>query len=170
MHFDFDFWPLFLVLALAWIVPIMSHKLNFIRIPSVIVEILAGFIIGKHVLDILPHAEYLDFLSLTGFVFLMFLSGLEVDVNRVYASLPKRRIQLATFIANPLLAGFVLFIGTMVLGYFSAWLLSMLIPIKNLWYFTLIISTSSVGVIMPVLKERGAISNRFGQMISMKML
>jgi len=165
MHFDFDFWPLFLVLALAWIVPIVTRQFKFIRFPSVIVEIIAGFIIGKHVLGILPEAAYLDFLSLTGFVFLMFLSGLEIDVNRVYASLPKRAVKFSTFITNPLLAGFALYLGTLVFGYFSTWVLAHYIPIKNLWYFTLIISTSSVGVIMPVLKERGEISGHFGQMI-----
>lgn len=165
MHFDFDFWPLFLVLALAWIVPILTRQFNFIKIPSVIVEILAGFIIGDHVLGILPDADYLDFLSLSGFIFLMFLSGLEVDINQVYASLPKRRITVSTFLTNPLLSGFGIYLGTLGLGYLCAWLLSFFIPIENLWYFTLIISTSSVGIIMPVLKERGEVNQRYGQMI-----
>ncbi len=165
MHFDFDFWPLFLVLALAWLVPILTRQISFISIPSVIVEILAGFIIGDHVLGLLPDADYLDFLSLSGFIFLMFLSGLEVDVNQVYASLPKRRLTLSTFITNPLLSGFGIFLGTLFLGYGCAYLLSLFIPIQNIWYFTLIISTSSVGVIMPVLKERGEINHRYGQMI-----
>ncbi len=165
MHFDFDFWPLFLVLALAWIVPILTRQMHFMKIPSVIVEIMAGFIIGDHVLGILPEAEYLDFLGLFGFIFLMFLSGLEVDVNQVYASLPKRKVSAKTFIINPLFSGFLVFLGTLGLGYFCAWILSHFIPIQNLWYFTLIISTSSVGVIMPVLKERGEVKNRYGQMI-----
>ena len=165
MHFDFDFWPLFLVLALAWLVPILTRQINVISIPSVIIEILAGFLIGDHVLGILPDAEYLDFLSLSGFIFLMFLSGLEVDINQVYASLPKRRITFGTFLTNPLLSGFAIFLGTLGLGYAFAFLLGFFIPIQNLWYFTLIISTSSVGVIMPVLKERGEINHRFGQMI-----
>lgn len=165
MHFDFDFWPLFLVLALAWLVPILTRQISFISIPSVIVEILAGFIIGDHVLGLLPDANYLDFLSLSGFIFLMFLSGLEVDVNQVYASFPKRRLTLGTFLTNPLLSGFGIFLGTLLLGYGCSYLLSLFIPIQNVWYFTLIISTSSVGVIMPVLKERGEINHRYGQMI-----
>ncbi len=165
MHFDYDFWPLFLVLALAWLIPILTRQLRFIKVPSIIVEIIAGFIIGDHVLGILPDAEYLNFLSLSGFIFLMFLSGLEVDVNQVYASLPKRKITTATLISNPLLSAFLIYLGTLALAYFSTWLLAFFIPITNLWYFTLIISTSSVGVIMPVLKERGEIASRFGQMI-----
>lgn len=165
MHFDFDFWPLFLVLALAWLVPILTRQISVIRIPSVVVEILSGFIIGDHVLGILPEAEYLDFLSLSGFIFLMFLSGLEVDVNQVYASLPKRRITPGTLLTNPLLSGLAIYTGTLALGYASAWLLAFYIPIQNLWYFTLIISTSSVGIILPVLKERGEVNQRYGQLI-----
>lgn len=167
MEFDFNFWPLFLVLALAWVIPILVRQLHFISIPSVVVEIMAGFIIGEHVLGILPHEEYMEFLGLIGFIFLMFLSGLEINVNQIYASLPKRKITMATFLANPLLAGLGIYAGTLILAYLSAYFLSFLTPITHYWYFALIISTTSVGIIMPVLKERGEISKHFGQMMVM---
>jgi len=165
MNFEFDFLPLFIVLAIAWIIPILTQRIPYFRFPTVILEIIAGFIIGDHVLGILPHEPYMEFLGLTGFVFLMFLSGLEIDVNKILGSLPRRKITTAEILYNPLFSGMLIYIGTLVMAFFSAYLLSFLVPITNLWYFSLIISTSSVGVILPVLKERGETNKRFGQMI-----
>ncbi len=165
MTFDFDYYPLFIVLGIAWLVPMLMSQLRLFKIPIVIVEIIAGFVIGKNVLNILPDEPYLDFLALTGFIFLMFLSGLEIDVNRILASFPRRRITYSRFLKNPFLVGLAIYVGTLLLSVAGAIVLSSYIEIANIWYFALIMSTSSVGVIFPVLKDRGEIAGRIGQMI-----
>ncbi|MCH8904382.1 MAG: monovalent cation:proton antiporter family protein [Bacteroidetes bacterium] len=165
MNFDFDFFAIFLVIALAWLVPMAISMIRVIKIPAVVFEMIVGFIIGRNVLNWLPQESYMEFLGLTGFIFLMFLSGLECDVNHIINTLPRRKLTVSRFFSNPLLVGIALFVGTLSLAYTGAYLLSSLVPIHNIWFFALIISTSSIGVILPVLKERAEISGRYGQMI-----
>ena len=43
--------------------------------------------------------------------------------------------------------------------------LDQLIEIPNLWYFSLIMVTTSVAIVLPVLKDRGETGSRFGQMV-----
>ncbi len=165
MNFEFDYRALFIVFAIAWLIPLIVSQIRYVKVPSVIVEIIAGIVIGKYVLNILPQEEYLDFLGLTGFVFLMFLSGLEIDVNQMITSFPRRKLTLTRFLRNPLLVGIAIYLGTLALTFVGAYLLSSVISIQHTWFFALIMSTSSVGIIVPVLKDRGEISSHFGQMI-----
>lgn len=95
----------------------------------------------------------------------MFMSGLEIDVDQIIASFPRRKLTYARFLKNPLLIGITSFIITLILSYFGAIALSSVAHIQNHWYFALIMVTTSVGIILPVLKNRGEITSRFGQML-----
>jgi len=81
------------------------------------------------------------------------------------ASLPRKRLTYVRFIKNPLLVGIVYFLASIILAYVGTLLLSNLIDIPHVWYFSLIMVTTSVGIVLPVLKDRGEIKNRYGQMI-----
>lgn len=167
ISFDFDFYPLLVVAAIAWAIPMLMSLLRITKIPTVIIEILAGFFIGKYFLLAYPSDStvLLDYFALTGFVFLMFLGGLEIDVDKLKASFPRRKISYASYLKNPLLVGFVYFVITMLVSYSTAWAFSHFIDIQNVWYFSLIMVTTSVGIILPVLKNRAEINTRFGQML-----
>jgi Kef-type K+ transport system membrane component KefB len=45
MDFSSDFMPLFIVVALAWLSPVITSQIQFVRIPSVIFEIALGVIV-----------------------------------------------------------------------------------------------------------------------------
>lgn len=167
ISFDFEFYPLLIVVAIAWFIPMSMSLLRITKIPTVIIEILAGFIIGKWLLGMYPSDSIilLDYLALTGFVFLMFLGGLEIDMDQVIASFPRRKITYTKYIKNPLLVGSVYFIITIVISYGFAWLLSHMVDVQNIWYFSLIMITTSVGIILPILKGRAEVNTQFGQMI-----
>lgn len=47
--------------------------------PVVVAEILMGIVIGNSFLNIVERDSILNILSTLGFIFLMFLSGLEID-------------------------------------------------------------------------------------------
>ena len=64
-----DYWPLFLVFIIAWIVPLVLSWLEISKVPAVIVEIIMGVVIGPFVLDLMPEAHYMDFLASTGFLY-----------------------------------------------------------------------------------------------------
>ncbi|WP_462281580.1 monovalent cation:proton antiporter family protein [Salinivirga cyanobacteriivorans] len=167
ISFDFEYYPLLIVASIAVLVPFLLSSLRIQRIPGVIIEIIAGYLVGKFLLNDLPaqHLQSLDFLALSGFMFLMFLSGLEIDVDQIRQSLPKRKITGRTIQENPLLIGVVIFILALFLSYGFAHLLNCVIHIQNKWYFALIMVTTSVGIILPVLKSQNEQSTRFGQMV-----
>jgi len=165
ISFDIDFIPLMVVVAIAWAIPMLMNILGFKKIPTVIIEIIAGYIIGRHFLPYLGIEGFkeLEFLALSGFLFLMFESGLEININKIVFSFSVK--EKTNLLENPLIAGIVIFASTLLLSFISAWGLSQLIPIKNTWYFSLILVTTSVGIILPVLKNRGETETKFGQML-----
>jgi len=167
ISFHFDYFPLLVVAAIAWGTPVLLSLFKLRKIPSVIVEIILGYFIGRYVLGSIDHESFriLEYFALTGFIFLMFLGGLEIDVDQIMASLPRKRLTYVRFIKNPLLVGIVYFLASIILAYVGTLLLSNLIDIPHVWYFSLIMVTTSVGIVLPVLKDRGEIKNRYGQMI-----
>ena len=167
ISFGFEYYPLLIVAFLAWVIPVALSLFRMHKVPTVIVEIIAGYLVGKYLIAHFPdsHIQSLDFLALSGFMFLMFLSGVEVDVNQILQSFPKRKLTFARFLSNPLLVGIAFFIVSLIFSYISAHALSLIIDIKNEWYFALIMVTTSVGIILPVLKSRNELNSRFGQMV-----
>ncbi|MCK5855860.1 MAG: cation:proton antiporter [Bacteroidales bacterium] len=167
MSFHIPFWPLALVIGLAWAAPVLLSLFRITKVPTVIAEIILGYILGHFMLDHITSEsmKILDFLALAGFIFLMFLSGLEINVDQITASLPRKKLSLASFLKNPLLVGISHFLLALILSYISTLVLAQIIDIPNLWYFSLIMVTTSVGIILPVLKNRGEIAGHYGQMI-----
>jgi len=167
ISFDYDFYPLLVIAAIAWITPVLLSLLKLKKIPIVIVEIILGFLAGKFLFGNLSEDSFLilDFLALFGFIFLMFLSGLEIDVDHIIDSLPRKRLTWSHFLKNPLLVGITQFILALFFSYMASLFLAQLIDIPSIWYFSLIMVTTSVSIVLPVLKNRGEIGSLFGQMI-----
>ena len=89
----FDYLPLLVVVGMAWIIPMLLSILRIKKVPSVIVEIILGYFAGIYFLNLSPESiNILEFLGLTGFIFLMFLSGLEIDMDQVTGSFPRKQI------------------------------------------------------------------------------
>ena len=166
ISFHFNYFPLMTILAVAWLTPVLLSVFGLRKIPSVIVEIFFGFLISQFLFEFDEESLLiLRFLALSGFVFLMFLSGLEIDMDQLMASLPRRKLTVSSYLSNPLLVGISHFLLALVFSYFAALFLAQLTEIKSIWYFSLIMVTTSVGIILPVLKNRGELHSRFGQML-----
>lgn len=72
---------LVVVLIVAFLTPILLHRFK-LSIPVVVAEIIMGLIIGKSGLNLVVEGDtWLQTLSMLGFIFLMFLSGLEIDFS-----------------------------------------------------------------------------------------
>ena len=157
ISFHFHYFPLLVVAAIAWITPIALSLLKLKKIPSVIVEIVLGYFIGKYLLANVDHESFriLEFFALTGFIFLMFLGGLEIDVDQILASLPRRKLTYKRFIRNPLLVSLIYFAFSILLAFGGTLLLSRVVHIPHNWYFSLILITTSVGIVVPVLERTG---------------
>ena len=164
---EFDYLPLLIVIGLAWLIPMTLTLLRIRRLPSVIVEIFVGYFAGKYLLvNATPGSmNILEFLGLTGFIFLMFLGGLEIDMDQVIYSLPKRKKRKSNISGNPVIIAAIVFVLTLILAYSSTLLLSGIVNISNNWYFSLIMVTTSVSIVFPVLKNRGESLTSYGQTI-----
>lgn len=165
MHFDY--FPIFIIVTIAWVTPLMLSLLKMKKIPTVLVEIILGFFVARFFIGDASEStmQILEFLAQVGLIFLMFLSGLEIDMDQIIASFPRKKITFSRFISNPLMVGLIYFFAALVLAYGSAYGLSKIIDIPDIWYFSLIMVATSLGIVMPVLKERGDIKGRYGQMI-----
>jgi Kef-type K+ transport system membrane component KefB len=163
----FNYLPIFIIAAIAWATPLLLSMLRLKKVPTVLVEIILGFVAARYFFgDLTAETTHiLEFLAQLGLIFLMFLSGLEIDVDKIIASFPRKKITISKFISNPLLVGLVYFLMAIILAYASAFGISYLVDIPNVWYFALIMVATSLGIVMPILKERGDINSRYGQMI-----
>ncbi len=167
ISFNIDYLPLLIVVATAWLVPMLMSLFRIEKVPSIIIEIVGGYFIGRYFFGSFSaeSISILDFLALSGFMFLMFQSGLEINTDQIISSFPRKKITYPLFLKNPLLVGLAIFIITILLSYLGANFLSLFVNLGNKWYFSLIMITSSVGIIVPILKNHGDINTRFGQMI-----
>ncbi len=77
-----------------------------------------GYFAGRFLLvNMNPESiNILEFLGLTGFIFLMFLSGLEIDMDQITGSFPRKRITYARFIKNPPPGSCSIFLFTIILS------------------------------------------------------
>lgn len=167
ISFNFDFLPLLIVATLAWAIPMLKSLARLTKIPNAVLELALGYIIVSPLIDNFSgeSIRILEFLALTGFIFLMFFTGLEIDVNKILYTISLRRISFKRFQKNPFLIGILIYVITLCISLLFAVVMSNIIKISNIWYFSLIMVTSSVGVILTVLKSREELNTEFGQMI-----
>ncbi|RLC75604.1 MAG: hypothetical protein DRI61_14610 [Chloroflexi bacterium] len=163
LHNQSAFLSLLLITGLAALVPPLAAKLRRLRVPIVIGEILAGMLIGKSGLNLVESTPALEFLAEFGFVFLMFLSGLEVDLNALAWYSPSRESR--PFRREPLCLALVSFILTLASAFAISFGLVKLGLVQNPFILELILSTTCLGIVVPVLKERSLIVTPYGQLM-----
>jgi Kef-type K+ transport system membrane component KefB len=103
-----DVGSLVLVLAASTAGAILSRVHHRLVLPTVVVEIVLGILIGSEVLDIAEPDTYIEFLAI-GLVFLFFFAGLEVIEKHVpRRSLARGTIGWALSLATGLTVGLLL--------------------------------------------------------------
>ena len=153
---------LLLITSLAAIVPLLSRRLQRFRIPIVVWEILVGIVIGKSGFHwVATHNEIIQFLAWFGFIFLMFLSGLELDFGALMPSVDDQ----TPIWRRPLLLAALSFAITLTLGMFTGFELKVQGVTEAAILMGLVLSTTSLGVVMPILKEKRLVTSSYGQTI-----
>jgi Kef-type K+ transport system membrane component KefB len=156
-----SFAPLLIVVILASLVPLaLSSVRGRLAIPIVVGEIVAGMIVGRSGLGwVLPENQALELLKELGFVFLMFLSGMEIDFRSLRGngggSVQSRWRPLSLAALN--------FGATLLFAGAFAWGLKWIGATTDAWMMALILSTTALGVVVPILKEAGLTQTLFGQ-------
>ncbi|WP_117170902.1 monovalent cation:proton antiporter family protein [Paraliobacillus sediminis] len=154
---------LLIVILAAFLTPILMHRLRLNMIPVVVAEIIIGLIIGQSGLNLVNESNWLETLSTLGFIFLMFLSGLEIDFSLF--SRKRKKENKASKMPNPVIIATIVFAGILLLSLVLSYLFVLAGFIDNVFLMTLIISTISLGVVVPTLKESQAMKTPIGQTI-----
>lgn len=158
-----SFISLLLVVFLAFLVPLALTRFPRLRLPVVVGEIVAGILVGRSGFGLVHEDDpMLELLAELGFVFLMFLSGIEIDFSSLGLSGARAR-HTEQRAWGPLPLGGLSLLLTLLLATGVGISLHQLGLVQNPWMMALILSTTSLGVVMPILKESNLISSRFGQ-------
>lgn len=156
---------LVIVILAAFLTPIILHRLNLKLIPVVVAEIFVGLMIGKSGLNIVEEGMWLETLSTLGFIFLMFLSGLEIDFSVFARKKQNKRQNGKPNQTNPLLIASIVFAGIFAVSLLLSYLFVLAGFIDSVFYMTLIISTISLGIVVPTLKDNQITKSNIGQTI-----
>lgn len=95
-----------LIFALILTIILFSPSLNRIRIPSIIGLIFAGMAIGPHGFQVIEKDMFVDVFSTIGLLYIMFLAGLELNLNEFKANKNKSILFGIYTFALPLAVGF----------------------------------------------------------------
>ncbi len=153
---------LVIIVMTALITPILIKRLHLNFLPVVVAEILMGILIGKSVFNLVQPNEMLNVLSTLGIIFLMFLSGLEIDFSTFKT---KKNDKKDTDEPNRLVLTGSIFIGILILSVLSAYVFKWTGLVDDILLMVIIISTISLGVVMPTLKEMNLLRTSIGQII-----
>jgi Kef-type K+ transport system membrane component KefB len=145
------FGDLLIVMAVAFAAPFALGLFPKVRLPSVVLEIVAGIVIGPSLLGIVEVDQTIEVMALIGLAFVLFLAGLEIEFHRL-----RGQVLRLTTLGFALSFGVALVVG---LGLSTAGL------VETPLLVAIILCATSLGVIVPVLKDAGQISSTFGQLI-----
>jgi Kef-type K+ transport system membrane component KefB len=148
---DISLTGLAIVAAIAFLVPLGLGLVPSLRIPSVVLEITAGILIGPAVLGLVEVDLPLQVLALLGLAFLLLLAGLEIDLDHLRG--PRLRSAAAGFVVSLAIA---LGIG---LGLYATGLIQAPLLVA------IILSATSLGIVIPVLTDTGQNSTTLGQLV-----
>ncbi|MGD6792910.1 monovalent cation:proton antiporter family protein [Metabacillus indicus] len=160
-----SFSSLVIVLLAAFITPLILHRFKIKVMPVVVAEIIIGIVIGKSGFDLVQQDMWLETLSMLGFIFLMFLSGLEIDFTAFIGGRKKEVLPSGKEAPNTFVVSLLVFAGIFILSLLLSYLFVLIGFIENAFLMTLIISTISLGVVVPTLKDAGIMKSNIGQII-----
>jgi Kef-type K+ transport system membrane component KefB len=148
---ELDLSNLLIVTAVAFAAPLLLGLAPALRLPSVVLELIAGIAIGPAVLGWVEVDEPVRVLSLVGLAFLLFLAGLEIEFDRLRG----RRLALTAL-------GFALsFAIAVVIGF----ALGAIDQVETPLFVAILLVATSLGVVVPVLKDSGRVASDLGQLL-----
>jgi Kef-type K+ transport system membrane component KefB len=145
------FTNLLIVVAVGLLAPLTLGFFPRVRLPAIVLEIMLGILIGPSGLGWVKPDAPVTILALVGLAFLLFLSGLEIDVDRLRGRIVKlTALGFAVSFAIAILIGVGLHAGGFV---------------KSPLFVAIVLVATSLGVIFPVLKDSGNIDSGLGELV-----
>src|SRR5437763_5497767 len=146
-----SFSGLLIVAIVAFLAPLLLALTPARRLPEIVLEIVAGIIVGPSVLGWVKVDLPISILSVLGLAFLLFLAGLEVELERL-------RGRLLAFVGS----AFLLSLGLALLAGYGLYLAGQVIsPLL----IAIILVATGLGIVIPILKDAGESTTDFGQLV-----
>src|SRR3954471_24444940 len=149
MQPSFD--SLLVVVAIAFVAPFVLGLFPSVRLPSPVLEIVLGIIVGPSVLAIAHADTTVGVMATIALAFLLFLAGIEIEFGKLRGQ-----------VLRLTLLGFVL---SFVIAVAAGFALKGAGVVQTPLLVAIILCATSLGVIIPVLKDAGEISSKFGQLV-----
>jgi Kef-type K+ transport system membrane component KefB len=146
-----SFTSLAVVMAVAFGGRLALGLVPRVRVPGVVVEIVLGIIVGPGVLGWARADEPVQLLATIGVAFLLFLVGLELDLDDL---------------RGPLLRTLTMgFAASVILALSAGYALDGLGVVSNPLLVAVMLTATSLGLVLPVLKESGESASTLGQLV-----
>lgn len=148
-----EFVSLAVIAFMAAVIPMIAQLVPRRIVPETVLLLLAGSLLGPHGLHIIDsHADSIHMLAEMGCALLFLLAGFEIDPKSITGE--DGRHGLYTWIVT-----FILAIGA-----------AMAVPIfaagrEGILATALLLTTTALGTLMPILKERNLMGTRIGDLI-----
>ncbi len=146
---SFDAISLVVISLGAFLLPLLGNK---IKIPGIVLEIAYGIIVGP-VLNLVNPSEFISGLAILGFLLLMFLSGFEIEIEK-FQEKGLRALLLPT----------LMFLGTVLISFF------LVTQLNYPFFLGLVLCTTSVAIVIPILRSDDTIKSNYGQILFMTAL
>ena len=146
---SFDAISLVFISLGAFLLPLLGNK---IKIPGIVLEIAYGIIVGP-VLNLVSPSEFISGLAILGFLLLMFLSGFEIEIDKFQDNG-----------IRALLMPSLMFIGTVLISFF------LVTRLNYPFFLGLVLCTTSVAIVIPILRSDETIKTNYGQLLFMTAL
>jgi Kef-type K+ transport system membrane component KefB len=140
-----------IIAAMAVVVPLISGLLPRLPVPGAALEVIAGILIGPAVLGWVRIDAPVQVLSDLGLGMLLFLAGLEIDIERLRG--PLARLAVSAFAVSAVLA------------LLCAYAFRLAGQARQPLLLAIILMSTSAGLLLPLLKDAGEESTAFGQLV-----
>ena len=140
-----------IVALVAFLAPLLLGLSPARRLPWVVIEIVAGIVIGPSVLGWVRIDLPISILSLIGLAFLLFLAGMEVELERL-------RGRLLLYVG-------VAFVASMGLAFLVGSALFAVGQVRAPLFIAIILVATALGVVVPLLDDAGESATDFGQLV-----
>jgi Kef-type K+ transport system membrane component KefB len=140
-----------IIAAVAVLVPLVLGLVPRLPVPEAALEVIAGILIGPAVLGWVRIDAPVQVLSELGLGMLLFLAGLEIDIEQLRG--PVARLAVSAFAVSAVLA------------LLCAYAFRLAGQARQPLLLAIILMSTSTGLLLPLLKDAGEESTAFGQLV-----
>ena len=148
---NISFNSLLIIAGIAVLVPVVLDLVPRLPVPEAALEVIAGIVVGPSVLGWVRVDAPVQVLSDLGLGMLLFLAGLEIDLDRLRG--PLARLAVTAFAVSAVLA------------LLCAYAFGLAGQAKQPLLLEIILMSTSTGLLLPLLKDAGEDATEFGQLV-----